>query len=136
MNRNYSGDFVLFAVASRFIGEAIAVAFTQKRAELVFAACSANGLGNGSRKKGQSGSQKVGQWIGGVTWVCRVVRVCGFATYTEVLGDTHGAQNGRERTDSKAGYCPRVVAAGGESQIWLVARRRSDFFLRTWMAWA
>ena len=44
MNRNYSGDFELLAVASRFIGKAIAVAFTQKRAELVFAACSANGL--------------------------------------------------------------------------------------------
>ena len=44
MNRNYSGDFELLTVASRFIGEAIAVAFTQKRAKLVFAARSANGL--------------------------------------------------------------------------------------------
>ena len=44
MNRNYSGVFELFAFASRFIGEAIAVAFTQKRAKLVFAARSANGL--------------------------------------------------------------------------------------------
>jgi len=34
MNRNYSGDFELLTVASRFIYEAIAVAFTQKRAEL------------------------------------------------------------------------------------------------------
>jgi len=44
MNQNYSGDFELLTVASRFIGEAIAVAFTQKRAELVFAARSAIGL--------------------------------------------------------------------------------------------
>ena len=44
MNRNYSGDFELLTVASRFIGEAIAVVFTQERAELVFAARSANGL--------------------------------------------------------------------------------------------
>lgn len=41
----------------------------------------------------------------GVTWVRRVVRVCGFATYMDALGEAHGNQNGREGTDSKAGHC-------------------------------
>ncbi|MFN7892265.1 MAG: hypothetical protein ACK5OC_18360, partial [Pirellula sp.] len=45
----------------------------------------------------------------GVTWVRRGVRVCGFATYTDVLGENHGTQNGRERADSKVGNCPGNV---------------------------
>jgi hypothetical protein len=41
----------------------------------------------------------------GMTWVRRGVRVCGFATYTDVLGENHGTQNGRERGDSEdTGY--------------------------------
>ena len=58
----------------------------------------------------------------GVTWVRRVVRVCGFATYMDVLGEAHGYQNGRERTDSKAGYCSGDVSKRGESTIRLVKR--------------
>ena len=39
----------------------------------------------------------------GVTWGRRGVRVCGFPTYKDVLGEPHGTQNGRQRTNSTTG---------------------------------